>query len=248
VSCNPSGARPEARIIDQFGGNNETPKLAVAATVPIWQAQTYQARYLSDDGNRVFFNSYDALLPQDTNGKQDAYQWEADGTGSCTQAEGCLSLLTGGKSEFDSEFLDADPSGDNAFIVTYRGLTAGDPGGADAYVARVGGGYPPPPVPLSPCVGDACQNIPAAPFDKTPASAAFRGAGNLIQGADCTAQARQARRLRTQAKQLHRKAKRVATARQKRALNRRAKRTAAKANRLGKLARRCRRSGGGAGR
>jgi hypothetical protein len=38
-----------------------------------------QSRYLSDDGGRVFFNCSDALVPQDINGAEDVYEWEADG-------------------------------------------------------------------------------------------------------------------------------------------------------------------------
>ena len=42
----------------------------------------YQSRYLSNDG-RLFFNSSDALVPQDTNGKEDVYEYEPDGIGAC---------------------------------------------------------------------------------------------------------------------------------------------------------------------
>ena len=45
------------------------------------QLVPYQQRYLSDDG-RLFFNSFDSLVPQDTNGKADVYEYEPAGVGS----------------------------------------------------------------------------------------------------------------------------------------------------------------------
>ena len=42
----------------------------------------YQPRYLSNSG-RLFFDSPDALVPAATNGKEDVYEYEPDGVGSC---------------------------------------------------------------------------------------------------------------------------------------------------------------------
>jgi hypothetical protein len=57
----------------------------LARGVPGWRPYRsgevrYQSRYLAD-GGRVFFDSYDPLVPKDVNGKQDVYEWEADGVG-----------------------------------------------------------------------------------------------------------------------------------------------------------------------
>ena len=38
---------------------------------------------VSEDGGRVFFNSSDALVPQDMNGTEDVYEWQREGVGSC---------------------------------------------------------------------------------------------------------------------------------------------------------------------
>ena len=46
----------------------------------------YQSRYLSDSG-RLFFDSSDALVPQDANGTEDVYEYEPAGVGSCTSSE-----------------------------------------------------------------------------------------------------------------------------------------------------------------
>ena len=50
----------------------------LAGSVPGWDdlddnPSTYQPRYLSDSG-RLFFDSPDALVPQDTNGLEDVYE------------------------------------------------------------------------------------------------------------------------------------------------------------------------------
>ncbi|HEY7934023.1 MAG TPA: hypothetical protein VID48_09370 [Solirubrobacteraceae bacterium] len=39
-------------------------------------AATYRSRVLSEGGKRVFFNSNDCLVPEDSNGTQDVYVYE----------------------------------------------------------------------------------------------------------------------------------------------------------------------------
>jgi hypothetical protein len=176
VSCNPSGARPAGRPLNIGGALKVLP---ISAKLPTWSTQLYAPNALSADGSRVFFSSYDALVKGDTNGAQDVYQWEEQGTGSCESAGGCIDLISTGESPNDSEFFDATANGDSVFFATYSSISAQDPGSKDVYVARVGGGFPPPPPGVAPCVGDACQNVPAPPSDPTPASASFNGPGNL---------------------------------------------------------------------
>ena len=133
---------------------------------------------LSDDGQRVFFESFDKLVTRDTNGALDVYQWEANGKGNCTEAGGCVQLISNGQSPQGSEFVDADPTGNNVFFSTNSSLLPQDPGLIDIYAARVGGGFPQPPPPLPPCEGEACQRPAPAPNDPTPSSASFVGPGN----------------------------------------------------------------------
>lgn len=177
ASCNPSGARPTGGtfLVGSNGGVNGA--YFAAAIIPSWRTHLYQARALSEDGNRLFFESYDALVPQDTNGVRDVYQWEAQGSGDCAKASGCVDLLSTGKSTANSEFVDATPDGEEVFIRTQSSIDPRDPGLLDIYVAKAGGGFPYTP-PVEGCVGDACQSPPAAPNDPTPASASFKGAGN----------------------------------------------------------------------
>ena len=184
LSCNPSGERPSGRetaegTIGKIGSWG-------AAVLPRLETQLYQPRYLSDDGKRVFFDSFDSLVLADTNGKEDVYQWEQAGAGGCTTAsssyvaasEGCLSLLSSGQSPFDSEFLDASASGSDAFFTTAEGLVPRDAGLVDIYDARVQGGFAAPLTPPAACEGEACQGPLSPPLDTTPASFAFSGPGS----------------------------------------------------------------------
>jgi hypothetical protein len=207
VSCDPTGARPHgaeyATIEGGAGGltgGSEVwnPTQGIAANIPgLTQYRTgaglYQPRYLSNEG-RVFFNSSDSLVPQDTNGTEDVYQYEpprgegAPVSDSCTSealdyssaAEGCVSLISSGTSPLESAFLDASESGDDVFFLTSAQLSRRDTDtSVDVYDARVGGGeaeqVPPPS-----CEGDACQSPAAAPEDPTPGSLTFQGPGNLV--------------------------------------------------------------------
>ena len=247
VSCNPSGARPhgvDTARLPHAGGGAAT--LWAAAYVPGYQNDLYGRRLITSGGNRVFFNSLDALVPQDINHAQDVYQWEAPGTGDCTEAStsyssqnaGCVSLISSGESPETSEFVDASASGKDVFFRTSSSLVPQDPGLIDIYDARVDGGFPPPVEPPAPCQGEACQSPPPAPQAKTPASSSFHGPGDLGQGRECSplahrlhALALRHRALRHRARALARRAGRTPDPQSTRALRRRA-------HRLAKLARR----------
>jgi hypothetical protein len=190
ISCNPSGARPQGRVVSLRG--NVSGFLPIAATLTLPTTMLHAARYLSADGNRVFFNSFDPLLPRDTNNATDVYMWErAASKAECASlgaelyvpsATGCISLISSGESPQDSEFLDASVNGDDAFFLTNAGLLPQDPGLFDIYDARVGGGQPPPGTPLPDCQGETCKAPITAPNDQTPASSTFRGKGNVASG------------------------------------------------------------------
>jgi hypothetical protein len=147
----------------------------------------YASRELSADGKRLFFNSTDALVARDTNGRADVYQWEAPGEGRCTTASpsysprngGCVALISSGLSGRDSEFVDASPSGDDAFFATLSNLVAADYDLIDIYDARVGGGFPPPPPAPLECEGEACQTPPPAPAPPAPASSGYPASDNV---------------------------------------------------------------------
>ncbi len=188
VSCNPSGARPAGR--ETSPGVNGKPGSWSAARIPGWSTPLHPGNVLSADASRLFFESFEALVPRDTNGLQDVYEWErAASRKDCLEiiggelfveaTGGCLSLISSGQSGADAEFLDASVNGRDVFFVTNSSLLPQDPGFRDIYDAREGGGFPTPPAGSPPCEGDACQS-PASPADDpTPASAASQRSDNL---------------------------------------------------------------------
>ncbi len=183
ASCAPSGAAPH------FGSAIHYP----AGQAPFGQAfDHYPQRNVSDRG-QVFFETAEALLPSsDTNGHRDVYEWEMPGTGACTEAspsyspqdEGCLYLLSSGKSEAGSFFVDATPDGSNVFFSTAQSLLARDTDTVyDYYDAREGGGFASQSEAVAPPACDAleaCQSPPSEPpAEAFAASATLVGAGNL---------------------------------------------------------------------
>lgn len=167
VSCNPSGAAP-------VGPSSIAPP-ALLTNMP---------RNVSDDGSRVFFDSADALVPQDVNGVQDVYEWEQAGNGSCQSAEGCVYLLSSGTSRYPAAFDDASATGDDVLFATRAQLVALDGDVlADLYDARVDGGLAsqnPPPA-TAPCSGsETCHGTTGArPVPPTAATIAFSGPANV---------------------------------------------------------------------
>jgi hypothetical protein len=218
ASCDPTGARPvgvfdsgsSELLVDRnhvwtadegYGPNRDNHWLA--GSVPTWdnldeQPATYQPRYLSDAG-RLFFDSPDALVPHDTNGLEDVYEYEPLGEGTCERgassatsvyseaAGGCIGLISSGTSSSESAFYDASENGNDVFFDTTAQLTSEDNDKAyDLYDAHVCGAEGVPcrttPVSSPPCdEGESCKAAPTPQpeiFGPAP-SATFNGAGNI---------------------------------------------------------------------
>jgi hypothetical protein len=178
ASCNPTGLPPVGNSIVPLVLHSE-----ISGPVTGWQSSTLQQRYLSDDGSRLFFVSEDVLLPLASNGRENVYEHEQDGSGRCHTPSGCLYLISTGTSGDDSFFAEASRDGGNVFIVSRQQLVPGDGDEArDLYDVRVEGGFS---VPLAPpCAGEACR-APASPAPSiygAPPSATFVGAGNPTSG------------------------------------------------------------------
>ena len=210
ASCNPNGEgsgweRPHGVFDTELSGEGlgllaDRPEIWsnrwLAASIPGWTfnitnastSAVYQTRYLSDSG-RLFFDSADALVPQDTNGKQDVYQYEPEGVGSCRRSGGCVGLISSGTSGRESTFLDASESGNDVFFLTSAKLVSQDGDEAfDIYDARVC-------TESSPCLKskvrtrEACESSATcrpAPSPQTqsappPASTTFSGPGNTAK-------------------------------------------------------------------
>lgn len=209
ASCDPTGARPvgvfdgadSELLVDGksiwLADRIENPLATnhwLAGNIPGWdyhsKAQTtYQPRYLSDNG-RLFFNSPDALVPRDTDGLEDVYEYESEHVGGCEgpsgatgfivfksahtfevegrkgeEGAGCVGLISGGTSSAESVFYDASETGDDVFFDTTGKLSGEDYDQAyDVYDAHVCSAMVPcrsTPVSPPPCAsGDSCKAAP----------------------------------------------------------------------------------------
>jgi hypothetical protein len=152
ASCRPNGSRPTG-----------------PSWIPADGDHVYRERFLNEDG-RLFFDSDDAILPRDTNGVEDVYEYEG----------GEPSLISNGSGAYSSSFADASADGDDVFFVTRDRLVAGEiDESADLYDARIDGGFEEPAASV-PCSGEGCHGAsPAAPSFSTPSSMSIASDGNL---------------------------------------------------------------------
>jgi hypothetical protein len=154
ASCNPSGEPPTA------GGATEENSAPLIG------------HHLSDSG-RVFFDTTEALLPSDTNGQADVYEYES----------GRLHLISAGTSSSESKILDSSQSGNDVFFLTRQKLVPQDTQeeARNIYDARVDGGFPAPASPPACTTADACRSAPSPQpsIFGSPSSATFSGTGNL---------------------------------------------------------------------
>jgi len=167
VSCNPSGAPPLGNA--NLYGTAQNTNTAIPP---------YSEGEISSDGSRVFFETQDALVPQDTNGLSDVYEWES----------GRVYLISSGQGMYGSFFAGASSDGDNVFLLTSDHLAPQDiESSTSIYDARVAGGFVYTPF-TSGCNGGQCQGSQTtAPSFGAPASATFVGVGNQVEPAQSTA-------------------------------------------------------------
>ncbi|HWC48200.1 MAG TPA: hypothetical protein VG448_04910, partial [Solirubrobacterales bacterium] len=141
---------------------------------------------LSEDGSRVFFETDEALVPEDTDGINDIYEW-MEGAGSAK-------LISSGRSSqyphapgFNGSFiynvlLSVTPDAGDVVFVSQDTLVSGAPEGGTAaiYDARVNGGFPSPSEPAI-CVEEGCKQAAAiySPSFRNQASESIQGSGNV---------------------------------------------------------------------
>jgi hypothetical protein len=194
VSCDPSGEPPS--------GSPGLGRINVPGPVLPAPPAITLSRNLSADGGRVFFETTDSLVAQDTNGEDgcprfgssffafptclDVYEWEAQGTGSCKEDEqggGCLYLLSGGKSPNPSFIVDASASGDDVFVITRSAgfVTQDQDQLYDVYDVRVGGGLSAQNQPSEICTSEtSCRGgATPPPAIESPQTPRFSGPGNV---------------------------------------------------------------------
>jgi hypothetical protein len=206
VSCNPTGARPAGVLDMERSGEGlgllvdrrlvwgrEKHEHWLAGNIPGWTARSltsaiFQSRYLSDQG-RLYFNSPDTLVPAAVNHKENVYEYEPSGVGSCqSPSGGCVSLISGGSSAHESAFLEATPDGSSVFFLTEAQLipsedtdTAFDIYDARECTAASSCITPPAPAPAPCAETETCRAAP--PAQQIPGVAAstaeYSGTGNV---------------------------------------------------------------------
>jgi hypothetical protein len=157
ASCNPSGERP----IGSSSLNSER-----------YDGRTqYRQRNLAEDGT-LFFDSFDALVPHASDGRQNVYEYE---NGHVYP----ISDVAGGSESF---FIDASPSGENVFFGSADQLLPQDTSNnIVVWDARVGGGFPVTVAAPACTTAEACRTAspPTPALFGTPPSATFSGPGNF---------------------------------------------------------------------
>jgi hypothetical protein len=159
VSCNPDGPTTHEGLFSNL-----------TAGFPGLESAWYSRHNLLPDGSRLYFETDEALVPGDTNGVRDVYEWH----------EGQINLVSSGRGTEGAHFLDAGADGRDVFIGTRERLAPQDNDAfVDAYDAREGGGFLYE-GPLKPCEGDSCQGpASSAPAAVTPGSASVVGGGKV---------------------------------------------------------------------
>jgi hypothetical protein len=198
VSCNPTGARPSGGLVEIRGRKEQR----LAAYLAPAETQLYEPRDLTDGGRRLFFTSFEALVPGDDDGAQDVYQWESPGTGTCTlqasdyiaASAGCIDpISSGGPIGGGASFVDASEDGDEVFFTTGQSLVGEDSGLIDLYDASVEGGFAEAEV-APECEGANCQVTAPPPASPSPGSSVARPSTNVKVGRHCGKGRHQVRR------------------------------------------------------
>ncbi len=199
VSCNPTGGRPHG-VFDPNVNPASLPLLIdrpdiwaeqwLAGSLPGWplvdnEHALHEPRNLFNDG-RLFFDSADALVPNDNNGQADVYEYEPAGAGSCTSPNGCVGLMSSGESTTESAFVDASATGDDVFMMTAAKLVKADTDAAldiyDSHVCTEASSCPGDSSVVSqPCSDIAsCRSAPAPVAVSVPASSSSSSSGNVV--------------------------------------------------------------------
>jgi hypothetical protein len=131
-------------------GNAELPvRIEPSSPLSRWEFQYGNLpRYRAMDatGDRVFLQTAESLLPEDTNNEPDVYEvWN-----------GQLGLISPGNQPLRSDFGGVSRDGQSVVFGTNAALVPRDNDGEsrDLYVARIGGGFPEPPP-----GGPGCDNV-----------------------------------------------------------------------------------------
>lgn len=198
VSCRPDGSPAEGDASLDAGsfGTHTNPHEAGVLI-----------RNLTEDGRRVVFASEDQLVPRDINGNLDVYEWERNGTGTCTAAsptysgasDGCVFLISPGTDLEGSILQGFSADGQDVFFSSDSQLVPLNTGTEmQIYDARVGGGIAAQQASPRPgCEGEGCRApVGAPPATPTATTDSFSGEGNAKPRRRCLKPSKRKRKVR----------------------------------------------------
>lgn len=190
ISCRPDGSAPEGNssfTVGIYGFRNSPYDFGAAV------------RNLTDDGRRVVFASADQLVPGDINGNLDVYEWERNGTGTCTAAsstyssasDGCVFLISSGTDLGGAILQGMSADGEDIFFSSNLPLVPVNTGTElQLFNARAGGGLAAQHASPQPgCEGEGCRGpAPAPPAVPQATTSSYSGEGNAKPRRRCVKQ------------------------------------------------------------
>jgi hypothetical protein len=130
----------------------------------------------AEEGDAFVFETTDAIDRRDVNDDSDIYEWR----------NGQIGLVTDGVTQYPEgtgrlQLHGIGDDGDNVLFQAGVNLTGYERDNVgQLYVARAGGGFPPPPGEQAPCGEESCQGpLQPGAAALSPGSAAFSGSGNV---------------------------------------------------------------------
>jgi hypothetical protein len=200
LSCGPAGVAPQgdaSLLPDKWGAGKS--RDFVPSAPPLVDSRPAEAG--TEAVMRVVFQTTEGLVPQDTNGAMDVYEWEQGETEGCSRASlklaslkesahyseadgGCLYLLTGGMGvepqSGGSRLRGASKGLADIYIETVEPLLQGVDSTAHVYDVRQGGGFPYAAPAQKGCEPGQCRaEVEGPPLFGAPASAGLTGVDNL---------------------------------------------------------------------
>lgn len=198
ISCNLHNKPPEvprlrendAQLVDEF-----------STDVGEELYQNPSPPFISADGSQAVFETTEGLVPQDTNGTMDVYEWALEGSDGCTAEsatyskviEGCVYLLSSGLGSegpfpfngvtSGTHLVGATEGLQNVYVQTPETLLPGLDNASHVYDIRINGGFPYTPPGEPGCEAGLCKtgSGEASMFGE-PASEVLEGAMNAKPG------------------------------------------------------------------